>query len=686
MSLVSVSNVFELPIGKLPRCGPAIILRLKKIGIETVGDVLGHFPARYEDHSEVLDVSGLVAGEFGTVRVRVQQLRGRRAMYRRGMHVTEALVGDGTGSVRVVWFNQPFLTKTLSVGEEIFVSGKVAEDSFGLKFTSPIYERTDKNDTLHTARIVPIYGLTIGVGNKQFRSLVKSALDKVDAARPVHDWLPEEIRVENSLATYWHALEAIHFPENMHEVEESHLRFQFDQTFLHELNQRVVKRYTESVIGCALPLDVEIVKNFIAGLPFVLTDDQKKAVFAILKDMERSHPMNRLLQGDVGSGKTVVAAIAMRHAAAHGCTSILMAPTQLLAEQHSETLKKVLGPSEIPVVLITQSTKKTATLPKGPCVVVGTHALLYEKVVYPQLGLVVVDEQHRFGVAQRKAIKAKNKAGYTPHFLSMSATPIPRSLALAVYGSLAVSSIKHMPVGRKPIATRSVAEKDRGKAVDFVKQHVQRGEQVFAVAPLIDPSDFLSVESATSLYEQFSSDLFSGLRVGLVHGRMKPAERSKVMDAMRRGEIDILVATAVIEVGVDIPNATVMWIEGSERFGLAQLHQFRGRVGRGEKQSYCFLFSSSRGENANKRLKLMEEATDGFVLAEKDLEMRGGGQLWGTQQSGFAEIEFLREISLDIWDMARRAADKIMSDDSALAHHPVLALQLKQFEEELHRE
>lgn len=683
MRAIVDNDVLREPIIKLPRCGPAVASRLQRINILTIDDLLHHFPARYEDHSQVSDVRDLQESQFATVRVRIQQLRGRRAFRRRRIHVVEGLVGDDTGSVRVVWFQQPYITKTLAVGDEIFITGKVARDSFGVQFNSPSYEKTSKTETLHTARVIPIYGLTEGVSQKQYRTLVKAALDKV---RDIPDWVPDEIRSEWRLPPYQTALYKIHFPEDLHDAEAARQRFQFDLAFLQQLNQIVVKRYNESVHGCPLPLDVEVVKNFITSLSFKLTDDQRKAAYAILKDMEEKHPMNRLLQGDVGSGKTVVAAVAMRHAAAHGCTSILLAPTQILAEQHAVTLEKILKAADVPVVLMTAHTKKKVTLPKGPCVVVGTHALLHDKTQYPQLGLVVVDEQHRFGVAQRKAIKQKNKAGYTPHFLSMSATPIPRSLSLVVFGSLAVSAIKQMPRGRKPIQTRVVEEKNRDKAEEFVRERVAHGEQVFVVAPLIDPSDALSVESATEVFERLSKDTFKKLRVSLVHGRMKPKERMEIMDAMRRGEIDVLVATAVIEVGVDIPNATVMWIEGADRFGLAQLHQFRGRVGRGDKQSYCFLSSTSRGQMAKQRLELMEQTTDGFVLAEKDLEMRGSGEMWGTVQSGFSEVEFLRTIDLDTWHMAQQSAQLVLREGEPLKNHPLLAKQLVRFEEELHRE
>ena len=671
------------PVSMLPRCGNAISLHLKKIGISTIEDLLHHFPMRYEDHSHVSDVKELVEGSFATVRVRVAQLRSRHTFRRGRMQVTEGLVSDETGSVRVVWFGQSYITKTLAVGDEIFLSGKVKRDGFGLQFNSPAHEKTSVEETVHTARVVPIYGLTEGVGQRQFRTLVKHAVDKIHG---MEDWVPTEVLEEYHFSSYESALTSIHFPADVYEAGAARQRFQFDQAFLQQLNQLVVRKYNESVAGCSLPLDVDVVRDFIGGLPFVLTADQKKSAYAILKDMEHQHPMNRLLQGDVGSGKTVVAAIAMAHAAAHGCTSVLLAPTQILAQQHVATFEKVFAHSKIPIVLMTAATKKTLTLPKGAAIIVGTHALLHTPIKFPQLGLVVVDEQHRFGVSQRKAIKAKNKAGYTPHFLSMSATPIPRSLSLALFGSLAISSIKQMPQGRKPIITRVVEDKNRKKAEQFVRDRVAAGEQVFVVAALIEPNDILGVESATEIYEKLKKDTFKNLRVGLVHGRMKPKERSEIMDDMRAGKIDILVATAVIEVGVDIPNATIMWIEGAERFGLAQLHQFRGRVGRGSQQSYCFLFSKTQGETAKKRLELMTKTTDGFVLAEKDLEMRGAGDMWGTVQSGFSDIEFLREISLDIWEYAKDSAEKIVGDSALLEKYPLLKKQLERFEIELHRE
>ena len=685
MRALFAGGFLDKPVSAIQRCGSVVVARLARLKILTVQDLLHHFPVRYEDQRTILDVCALRDGEFGTVRVRVAQLRGRRAFRRRGMHVTEGLVADGTGQLRVTWFNQPFILKNLAVGDEIFLSGKVSSDGFGVKLSSPTYEKTSDGETVHTARVVPMYGLTDGISNKQFRVLVKNALEKIGETE---DWLPTSIREEWQLPLYAHALHLIHFPSDMHDAHEAIGRFQFDEAFLEQLQQRVVARYNKSVVGCPLPLDVDAVKTFIATLPFALTDDQRRATFAILKDMEAPHPMNRLLQGDVGSGKTVVAAIVMRHVAAHGSTSLILAPTQILAAQHAATLAGMLEPAGINVVLQIggAAKKKKIKLPPAPYVVIGTHALLHDTTKYPQLALVVVDEQHRFGVAQRKKIKEKNKAGYTPHFLSMSATPIPRSLALMLFGSLAVSVIKQMPVGRKKIITRVVEPSARGRAEDFVLKAVARGEQIFVVAPVIDPSDILGIESATEVYERLHGGVFKHIRCALVHGRMKPQERTAVMDAMRAGEIDVLVATAVIEVGIDIPVATIMWIEGAERFGLAQLHQFRGRVGRGDRQSYCFLFSNSRGEGAARRLTFMEKYSDGFTLAEKDLEMRGSGDVWGTLQSGFSELETLRAIGPNTWDDARTAAQQVAADDTLLTKYPLLARQIERLENELHRE
>lgn len=669
----------------IPGCGETLAQYLKKLRIETVHDLMAYLPVRYEDHRTITKIKEVRVGESVTVRVRVQQLRSRRAARRAGMTLVEGLVGDDTGSLRVIWFRQAYLMKTLKVGEEIFLYGEVRADRFGLQLVSPQVEKIHGEAALHSARIVPLYSLTEGLSHKQVRTLVAHAFTKYGSA--VTEWLPAELVAAGKCESYSHALRAIHFPHDFDELARATRRFQFERAFMQELQAGLIAQFHAAAHARAFAFLVEDLKTAVAALPFTLTDDQKKSVWAVVQDVAAAHPMNRLLQGDVGSGKTVVAALAMQPVLAAGAKVLFMAPTQLLAEQHAHTLAALFQNSSWPVVKMLGG--KRAPPPAGPAVIIGTHALIQDAVQFDEVGLVIVDEQHRFGVEQRKKIKSKHVAGYTPHFLSMTATPIPRSLALLGSGALAVSNIHEMPRGRKPIITRIVTPRARIKAEQFVRQHVANGEQVFVVAPLIDPSDELGVMSATEVFEKLHGEIFKDLRVGLVHGRLKPKDRTAVMDAFRAGELDILVATAVIEVGVDIPAATIMWIEGAERFGLAQLHQFRGRVGRGDKQSYCFLAPSHElapQSVAAQRLELLVQHADGFTLAEKDLELRGSGDLLGTLQSGFSDYEELIRIPPDVWNRARRAAAIVFEQKEILEKNPELRAKIVQFEDVIHRE
>ncbi|MCX6781015.1 MAG: ATP-dependent DNA helicase RecG [Candidatus Magasanikbacteria bacterium] len=684
------SILLTQPVMTIPGCGEKIAKYLEKLDVKTVQDLFLHLPFRYEDHRAITPVAELVAGDSATVRVRVRQLRSRRAGRRVGMTIIEGLVGDDSGTVRVVWFQQSYLVKTLAIGEEIFLTGEVKQDRFGLQMVSPQYEKTNKPEALHSARIVPLYSLTEGLSHKQLRTLVAAAFEKYGSA--ISEWLPEELVKIAGAAPYATAMKAAHFPKDFDDLAAALQRFQFERALLQELQAGLIADFHAASLSRAFTFSVDELKSAVAALPFVLTDDQKKSVWAIIQDVGTERPMNRLLQGDVGSGKTVVAAIAAHPILTAGAKVLCMAPTQLLAEQHAKTFEKLFAGLGWPIVLMVGSGKRVAP-PAGAAIIIGTHALIQDSVKFDEVGLVVVDEQHRFGVGQRKKIKEKNGAGYTPHFLSMTATPIPRSLALLASGTLSVSSIKQMPPGRKPVITRVVGPGARSKAEQFLRQHITAGEQVFVVTPLIDPSDSLGVVSATEVFEKISKETFPTARVGLVHGRLKPKDRAAVMDAFRAGELDILVATAVIEVGVDIPGATIMWIEGAERFGLAQLHQFRGRVGRSDKQSYAFLLSRkpiSKNiddlSTAEKRMKLMEEISDGFDLAEKDLEMRGSGDVWGTLQSGFFEYEELLAVPVEVWERAKRCAQKVFDEPEVLAHSPELRARLVRFEEILHQE
>jgi ATP-dependent DNA helicase RecG len=614
----------SLPITELNRVGSALEKRLARLGIRTVQDLLHYFPFRYEDFRQVSSISTLVEGVDTTVRGTIELIANKRSPRKRTM-ITEAILSDGTEQMRVVWFGQPFIAKTLHVGDQVYMSGKVKNDMFGLQMVSPTYEKTSpvstvEQDTVHTARIVPLYPLTAGITQKQIRMLIKQV---VPLAKDVEDWIPEDIRDRVDIMGQGEALEQIHFPEDAESLQFAEKRLKFDELFLLQLRAEMMRQQVQRETAPMIVFAEKEIQSFVEHLPFQLTKAQKIASWEILQDLQKPKPMNRLLEGDVGSGKTVVAGMVTLDAVLAGFQVAIMAPTEILAKQHFSSFQRLL--SERSIVLLTggnvecrmlnveSSSKKKQReevvqyIQNGDAdIVIGTHALLTGDVVFKNLGLVIVDEQHRFGVDQRKTVREKSGDTATmPHFLSMTATPIPRSFALTLYGDLDLSIINEMPVGRKPVQTRVVDPHSREKAYAFVREQVKQGRQVFVICPLIQEKSEgtgrdLSVLSGSSErksvlaeYKKLSQVIFPDLRIAYLHGKMRSAEKDETMKKFSTGEIDILVSTSVVEVGVDIPNASVMMIEGAENFGLAQLHQFRGRVGRSEHQSYCFLFTES---------------------------------------------------------------------------------------------
>lgn len=658
-------DMSELPVSQLNGVGPEMAKRLKYLGVKTAADLVWQLPRAYDDRSDVLDIVDALEEGTHTVRGTIEKIATRRGRKRRSA-ITEALIGDITGSIKVVWFNQPYLSDRLAVGDELLLTGKVKRSKYGTAMQSPEYEKlVAGRSTTHTGRIVPQYSLTAGITQKQMRYFVKQALD---AVLPVNDPLPADTREKNALMGLSDALRAIHFPESNNEFYAAQLRLDFDQLFVLQLAVAQMKDEMDEQSAPAIPFDQAAVKTFVDSLPFTLTGAQKKAAWAALQDMEQSHPMNRLVEGDVGSGKTVVAAIAMLNAARAGFQSSLMAPTEILARQHFDGLTALLADHDVTLALRTHT---YANGPDGADITIGTHALIHDGVSFERLGLAVVDEQHRFGVKQRKQLREQSGDATTmPHLLSMTATPIPRSLALALYGDLALSIIDEMPEGRKPVTTRVVPAKERRSTESFLRERVAAGEQVFVICPIIEDSDKLEVKSVTTEFERLQT-VFPDLRLEMLHGKVKPAEKETIMNRMRDGQIDVLVATSVIEVGVDVPNATVIVIEGAERFGLAQLHQFRGRVGRSDKQSYCFLFTSSQSQQSAARLQAMEQSTNGFELAEKDLELRGAGEVYGTQQSGVDEGTLHAIAQPQLLAQVQEAA-KLAVEDDILQHSPEL--------------
>ena len=643
----------ETPVQYLKGVGPKMAEKLEKLGVKTVRDLLFYFPRRYEDYTIISKISELAnaIGEYKTIKAKIINITNRRTSRRR-FTITEAVVADETGSLKVVWFNQPYLAKMLKAGREIILNGKISFDSFSHQLQMESPSRADR------PKIVSIYPETTGISSYYIAKLANSAKRVVDS---IEEFLPEKIIEENDLLNIRQAIFSIHQPENSASLEKAKERLAFDELFLFSLQKQLAKQDVLVHKAPAMKIDQKFLQNFVKKLPFELTDAQRKASWMIIKDLTKDKPMSRLLNGDVGSGKTVVAAFAAAVVAKNGFRVALMAPTEILANQHFETLSEVLKPEKISVGLITGHKKDH----HDADVVVGTHALISGKTEIDNVALVIIDEQHRFGVEQRnKLLKAKD--GIRPHFLSMTATPIPRTMSLVVFADLDVSVIDEMPKDRKKIITKVVAPERRQKAYDFIRGEIKENYQAFVICPLIEEiesaKENLFEEDRKSVlkeYGKLSKEIFPDLKIAMLHGKMKSKEKEQVMGGFRQKKYDILVSTSVVEVGVDIPNATVMMIEDAERFGLAQLHQFRGRVGRSDKQSYCLLFSSSNSENAQKRLAYMESISSGFKLAEKDLELRGPGQLYGYQQSGFWDFKFAAISDRIMIEKATQAAKEI---------------------------
>ncbi len=664
-----------LPLSAIPGLGPKAIADLKRLGVLSVADLLAHYPLRYQDLSHKVTTAELHAGETVTIDGVIKSIASRITPHRR-MTLIEAVLSDDHGSVKVIWFNQRYLMKALHPGSLVRLSGQVTLGPRGLQFTNPTFELQRAGESVHTGRIVPIYPLTGGITQKRIRSAVAWAMKVV----PIADWLPEEVKEREDLIDLVEAVQQIHLPDSFKAVEEARKRLQFDELFLYELTHLKSRAELKKLTAPSIPSSIDAVKTFVASLPFELTGAQRKAAWQIMQDMERGEPMNRLLEGDVGSGKTVVAAIAAFNAAQSGFQTAVLAPTEILAEQHDRSFEK-LG---LNVSLITSSHDGDPLAD----VVVGTHALLETKIQFRKLGLVVVDEQHRFGVRQRQALQEKEIENVgVPHLLSMTATPIPRTLALTLYGDLDLSVLDELPKGRKPIATRLVKYGKEAEMYKHVRSELDLGRQAFVVCPLIDSSEEVAAKSVTDLFALLTAGELKAYRCVMLHGRMKSEEKDAIMQAFKRGEIDVLVATTVIEVGVDVPNATVMCIEGAERFGLAQMHQLRGRVGRSDKPSFCYLNPSGFvPEKTYERLKALVDCQNGFELAERDLALRGSGELYGTQQSGYPEFKIANIFDAPLISKARNAAADLLKEDGELVEHPAVRARLEEYVHRVHFE
>jgi len=846
----------QTSISQFPKIGKATVKKLEKLGLKNCLNALHHYPFRYEDWSKIISIQELKNKRFGTIKAKINSLVSHKTT-RRWIVVTEALVSDKTGSIKVVWFGQFYLNKILKPGKEIYLAGKVENDlAFGLQMVSPSYEFPQKQKApIHLGRLVPIYPTTENISQKQLRILIKSILP---LAEKIDDWLPDETKNQNQLMNLSVALEQIHFPGSQNLLDRAIHRLKFDELFLIQLQTQILREKLKKQKAPIIKNDLSKIKKFINQLPFTLTPSQKKSAWEIIQDLEKDKPMNRLLEGDVGSGKTVVAAMAILNTILNNYQVAYLAPTEILAQQHFNNISQLLKKWPIKIGLFTRESKKSKKDEKISKIkmiekinsgefdlIIGTHAILQENVNFKNLGLIIVDEQHRFGVQQRALLAARgqtqtetqtnadtqvqadaenNKETFLyqeltynirkcifnvrkkiglghkeiiyqkaleeefknnnidfekekiinikykniklgiykpdfiienkiilelkalpfignlekrqvwnylkgsscklallvnfshrdaeikrivydiarpresassqrqsaislPHFLSMTATPIPRSLALTLYGDLDLSIIDQMPPGRKPVIIKIVKTREKNQVYEFIKEEIKNGRQAFVVCPLIDPSDKLGVKSVKQEYERLDKEIFPDLKLAMLHGKLKAKEKDKIMLDFLANKIQILISTTVIEVGIDVPNATMMLIEGSEKFGLAQLWQLKGRIGRSDIQSHCFLFPENPSEKARTRLSAMLNAKNGFELAEKDLEIRGPGELFGLKQSGYLDcLKIARLSDTQIIKEAQEAIKKIFSLDSSLKKYPLLQRKIKELTKIIHLE
>jgi len=679
--------------------------KMKKLGLETINDLLFYFPFRYDDYSNLLKIKDMEPNVLLTVAGKIELLNARRSFHRK-MLVTEAIVTDETGSIKVIWFNQSYLAKILSVGTDVYLSGKAMLTESGLELHNPTFEKINKYDnfTMHTGRLVPIYASTEKLSQRQIRFLMKRVLS---LAAYIPDWLDDGIKKSAGLINLAAAVQQIHFPSSFEKLEQARERLKFDEIFLIQARAQLAKMELAKSRAKKIVFQEKATQKFVKDLPFVLMPAQKKAAWEIIKDLGQVRPMNRLLEGDVGSGKTITAGVALYNVLLNGFQAAYMAPTEILAQQQFIAFSKIFAKYNFKIALLTANEARLNTsaaeeVDKKKIIkmtnageidlIIGTHALIQDKIGFYNLVLVIVDEQHRFGVRQRKILRDKaahNDAekGFYPHFLSMTATPIPRSLALTLYGDLDLSVIDEMPKNRKVIITKVIEPHERKGAYDFIRSEIAKDHQVFVACPLIDPSDTLGSKAVKEEFERLDKEVFREIKVGLLHGRLKSAAKEKIMREFVENKIKILVSTSVIEVGIDVPNATIMMIESAERFGLAQLHQLRGRVGRAEHQSYCFLFTESDSENTVKRMQAFVTAKNGFELAEKDLEFRGPGEVYGMHQAGF--YDSLKIAKLTDWLVIKKVKEQIeglFKADPDLVRHAVIKNRVAKFESEVHWE
>lgn len=667
--------------------GPKTAEHYGRLGIETVEDLVWHLPFRHEDYSRVLPISEVEPGESLSLVANLWKVSERKTYKSR---ILQATFNDGTGSILATWWNQPWKKKTLTEGKSYRLSGKVDLYRGRKTLNNPTVEEIRLGKANNRSSIFSIYPTTEGLKSSDIEKHLGSVLDR--ALKEISDPVPASICDQFDLIALDKALTSLHRPQQVEDIEPAARRLAFNEFFYLQLGVQLRREQLRSRRARPLTSDEVTIGAFRAGLPFQMTDAQERVVDEVRRDLARELPMSRLVQGDVGSGKTVIAAAAMSIATANGAQSVMLAPTQILAEQHYRSLSKLLEPmrrvdgTPLRTALLTgrvggaeREAIITGLADGSIDVAVGTTALIQESVTYREIGLVVVDEQHRFGVEQRSALRSEGDLGGVPHMLVMSATPIPRSLALTIYGDLNVSVIDELPPGRTPITTKRFMPAEVERLFAFLRRQVEAGRQGYIIYPLVEESEKLDVGAAVDAYDHLRKEVFPDLRLGLLHGRLSGSEKDEVMRGFSDGLIDILVSTSVVEVGVDVPNATVMLIQDAERFGLAQLHQFRGRVGRGEHASYCALISRADEGQSLERLEALVESNDGFVLAEKDLELRGPGDFMGKRQSGLPDLRMAVLGDMVTLSAAREAARMLLAEDGNLSQHPQLQYEVARF-------
>lgn len=676
-------------IERLTGVGPKLAKTLNKLGIFYIEDLLYHLPFRYLDFSQKTTTDKLEAGQLITIEGIITEVSSRRS-YKSRLMFAEATLADDLGDIKLMWFNQPYIAKQLAEGDKIIASGKV-EWYKQFQITNPYFEKVDSGNP--SGKILPVYHLTSGITNFRVTKMVQLAWEMTKQS--INDYLSSAIIKKFKLLPIKESLETLHFPTTQKLIEQARLRIAIDDSLPQQVASSMKQRLIEKSSAAKIEINIDLVKKFLDELPFTITNSQKRAGWDILQDLESGKPMNRLLEGDVGSGKTLVAALASLAVMHNDLQTIILAPTEILAKQHFETFVKFFPKQKSQIALLTGSYAETGSeslnkkeiasrIYNNDCkIIIGTHALLSDKLHFPTLSLVIIDEQHRFGVAQRAFLQKQHAANNIPHLLSMSATPIPRTLALSLFGNLQISQINTIPKSRKPIISKLLSSNQRSIAYKKIQDEINAGRQAFIITPKVEESE-TEVKSVKQEFESLQK-LFPKLKIGLVYGGQKSDVKESVMNDFYDRKLDILVATTVIEIGIDVPNATVMLIEGAENFGLAQLHQLRGRVGRGEHQSYCYLFTTEESHLETERLQIFESISDGFKLAEFDLQQRGFGNLFGTDQSGF-HFRFPKFITMDALQKSREIADTILQQDPELNDHPLLKEQAYTYLEQIHTE